>query len=92
MAKMTPLLIRLEPELVARIDDLRGDVPRAAFVRRRLAEACAGPLVVINNDPTETVTVSSVGTKTLTVRSAEPSARVAKAARPTRLKGEWKAP
>lgn len=35
---MTPLLIRLEPDLLARIDDLRGEVPRVAYIRNRLAE------------------------------------------------------
>jgi hypothetical protein len=34
MTKMTPLLLRLEPEMIAEIDKARGDVPRAAWVRR----------------------------------------------------------
>jgi hypothetical protein len=45
MAKMTPLLLRLEPELVARIDEARGDVARALFIRKRLGELFAPSVV-----------------------------------------------
>lgn len=46
MAKMTTVLLRLEPELLDAIDRARGDVPRALFVRKRLAEAVAAPAQV----------------------------------------------
>lgn len=36
---MTPILVRFEPELLAKIDELRGEVPRSIYIRYRLAEA-----------------------------------------------------
>jgi len=42
MTKMTPVLIRIEAELLARIDELRGEIPRVAYIRNRLAELVEG--------------------------------------------------
>ena len=38
MVRMTQFLMRIEPELLARIDELRGEVPRVTWIRNRLAE------------------------------------------------------
>lgn len=38
MVKKTQLLIRLDADMIAKIDALRGEIPRAAWIRNRLGE------------------------------------------------------
>lgn len=80
MSKMTPILLRIEPEALEVLDRTRGDVPRAVFVRKVLREYLAAQGAVRVSP--------EVFAQLRKVAAEKPAAAPFK----SRLKGEWKAP
>lgn len=105
MTQMTPILVRMPPELLAQIDDMRGDVPRAVFVRR-CCERTVGEPKLGMDEPSKRMKAALDAMRIieeLPIEQRLPADKVAamkKAASPkaapepfkSRLKGEWKAP
>lgn len=99
MVEKTPVLIRFDAAQLAEIDLVRGDVPRAAFIRKCVSHALHPPYVAINLTQAALI-VEAAGTEAealidkVEASMAQGAQGVRRKAKPfkSRLKGEWKVP